>query len=48
LDVSITHSRDTNFGKLDLGVGVQQLDDKIANTDSTDVRVFVRLTQQFG
>ncbi|WP_405223960.1 capsule assembly Wzi family protein [Lentisalinibacter sediminis] len=48
LDLSVTHSRDTKFGKLDLGVGVQQLDDKVADTDSTDVRVFVRLTQQFG
>ena len=48
LDVSVSHSRDTSFGKLDLGVGVQQLDDKVAGTDSTDVRLFVRLTQQFG
>ncbi len=48
LDVSITHSRDTRFGKLDLGVGAQRLDDTVSNTDSTDVRLFVRLTQEFG
>jgi len=47
LSANLTYASDTDYGVVELGVGVRQLEDNISGDDATDVSGFVKLTQEF-